>query len=217
MPRPSPRRRRPATGRLARYRHLTSWAVTLALALLAGTVTTTVVAGADDARRAWGERRTVAVAAAGLEPGTTIAAADLERRELPIAVLPPDVVHDPTGRVVTSPILAGEAVVEARVGDEGVTGVAALVPEDHVAVAVALDAPTPPLQIGDRVDVLAPGALGPPSLGSVGGPAVRVARGAVVVHLGDTALTVAVGDDDAAAVAAATLQGPVAVVLTGVG
>jgi hypothetical protein len=213
VPAPRPRRRRHlAVGPLGRYRHLASWAVTAGLALAAGGATATIVGRAADAERSWGDRRTVAVAGRDLAAGDVIAGGDVARRALPRTLVPPMAVDDPVGRVVIAPILAGEPVVEARVAGPDDAGVVALVPDGRAAVALPLDAPTPPLQIGDRVDVLAPGAAGL-DVGSL--PARRVARGATVVHPGETALTVAVADDEVTAVAAATLQGPVAVVVSG--
>jgi Flp pilus assembly protein CpaB len=220
MPRPAPRPRRrrahPA-GALARYRHLGSWALTAVLALAAGGATATIVGRAADAERAWGERRPVAMADRDLAPGDVIAGADVTRRPLPLALIPRAGVDDPVGRVVTAPIVAGEPVVEDRLAGPDDTGAAALVPDGHAAVAVALDAPAPPLRIGDRVDLVAPGALGAlggPTVDGGPGTARRVTRGATVVDVGETAVTVAVADDDVTTVAAATLQGPVAVVLT---
>lgn len=206
------RRRSLPVGPLGRYRHLTSWAVTAGLALAAGGATATIVGRAAEAERSWGERRTVAVAGRDLAAGDVINGDDVARRALPRAVMPAAAVDDPVGRVVTAPILAGEPVVEARVAGPDDEGAAALVSEGRAAVALPLETPTPPLRIGDRVDVVAPGV---PTLEVGSLPARRVARGATVVHSGETALTVAVADDDVTALAAATLQGPVAVVLSG--
>src|SRR5690606_3585174 len=95
----------------------------------------------------------VAVAAHDLLVGTTIGPDDLVEASLDPAVAA-RAVDEPEGRVVTSVILAGEPVVAGRVAPAGRTGAAALVPPGHRAVAVPVTLAAPPVEVGDRVDVL---------------------------------------------------------------
>jgi len=188
-----------------RYR-LRAWAVTVAAALLAGGVTASTVQQASRAAAAWGTRREVAVATRTLSPGAVIGSGDVERRALPEALLPDGALDDPVGRVVVSPVLAGEPVPQARVAPEGRHGPGALVPEGQVAVAVPADVPLPPLAPGDPVVVL--GVADPMTM-----QGVVLAREATVVAVTDDGVTVAVPAAAATTVTAALLAGPVALAL----
>jgi hypothetical protein len=190
--------------------------------------------------------RSVVVASRDLPPGTVVTDEAVALRELPLDAVAEAAMSDiPVGSVVRYPIVAGEAVVPDRLAPEGLSGTAALVPPSHRAVAVPLG-PTgaPPLQPGDRVDIvtftpdLAP--IEPPaepsvepslddvtgdpgsgtSEGIVGsaerqGPAVALATGAPVVDANDSAITVAVPTPVAPTVAWAAAQGLVALTLVG--
>ena len=108
---------------------------------------------------------------------------------------------------------AGEVVSRRRLAPEGVHGLAALVPKGSVAVAVARDEHTPPLERGQRVNVLTTAGLDPagPGLGTDadGAPveAQRVAKNALVVDVADDRVLIAVRDDESGTVAAALLNG----------
>jgi hypothetical protein len=69
-----------------------------------------------------------------------------------------------------------------------------------------------PLRVGDRVDVL---ATFDPGVSGDGEPTFAVARGAVVVHVGKEAVTVAVAEAAAPKVAYALAAGTVTLVLSG--
>jgi hypothetical protein len=209
------------------------------LALVTGLVAASLVRAGDEARRSWGATRPVAVAVRGLEPGDTVTADAVEVRDLPEAVVPSGALDEaPTGAIARQAVVAGEALVEGRLAPHGLTGTAALVPAGHRAVAVPVG-PTgaPPLAIGDLVDVLAvaPGLAPaaahdePPAEGPEGGspddpprddagpgpPAFALVERGLVVAADDTAASVAVPEDDAAAVAFAVSQGGVVLTLTG--
>ena len=99
----------------------------------------------------------VVVAAGDLPAGTTLAAADLVRVELPAALAPAGAVPEPaglTGRVLAGPLRAGEAVTDVRLVGPGLW---AAVPDGQVAAPVRLAdlAVATLLRAGDRVDVLA--------------------------------------------------------------
>lgn len=181
-------------------------------------VVTFVVAGAQlraasSARQRWGDMQQVAVARHDLRPGATIDAGAVEVRDLPTRAIPHGAVRaPPVGAVVRYPIVAGEPLLTARLAPDGLTGVAALLPPGHRAVAVAVGpGARPPLQIGDRVDVLTAVAMGESPDGFPTGPLVEAA---VVVDIATEAVTLAVPATTAPAVAYAVTQGLVVLALT---
>src|SRR5581483_4684553 len=110
----------------------------------------------------------------------------------PLAVLTDDAVDadaadDVTGRTVVAAIEAGEPLVRARLGPDGLRGVAALVPVGWRAVAVPVGDATVTLVVGDHVDL--------------------------VVAVDERAVTVAVPADAAPHVASAVTTGAVVPVL----
>lgn len=174
---------------------------TMALGLLAALITAGAVARAESTVSGYGETTEVAVARHLLDPGTEIAADDLDMRDLPVALIPQDPAPEPIGRVVTGSIMPGEVILEARVASEGAHGPAALLAADQVAIAIPLDGPAPTLAIDDQVDLL--GGEGPTVL-------VRRAR---VIETTQTAVTVGVDRDKSELIAGAVLRGPVFVAL----
>lgn len=181
-----------------------------------------------EARDRWGETRPVAVAQRDLEPGEVVDAAAVEVRELPRAVVSHGALDvEPVGSVVRYPVLAGEPLVGDRLAPEGLSGLAALVPEDGRAVSVPIGPlGMPPLQVGDTVEVL---VVLPPS-GDISGhgdheqherqlastePAFPLVSGARVIDVGEQAVTIVVARTDAARVAYASANGVVVLALTG--
>ncbi|CCH86371.1 Flp pilus assembly protein CpaB, SAF domain [Modestobacter italicus] len=122
----------------------------------------------------------VVTAAADLAPGTVLAAGDLTAVAVPVERAPAGSVADPaelTGRVLASPVRAGEAVTDVRLVGPGLWS---QVPAGEVAAPVRLAdlAVATLLRAGDRVDVL--GTTGDGELGAA--PAVElVAQGALVL------------------------------------
>jgi Flp pilus assembly protein CpaB len=192
-----------------------------ALAVATGLTVTSLVDGAGAARDRWGDTRPVVVATRDLEPGEVLDGGATAVRDLPAAVLGEAVLAEaPAGAVVRHPIVAGEPVVAARLAPTGLVGAAALVPEGERAVAVpAGPAPTPPLVVGDRVDVLAVLPAAPPGPGDVGlpasDPAFALVEQAAVVDVADGVVTVAVPEADAPRVAWAFGHGSVVLALAG--
>ena len=201
----TPRRR----ARIRRRRPPARWLAAAALAVMAGAVTAHVVGDAEATRQAYATRRSVPVVVRDLAPGATITSSDVEFRDRPALAVPDGVAAEPMGRVVRDRLLAGEVVVEARLAGSG-SGPGALLSPGRRALALPRDEVRVQLTIGDRVDVLAPDALGP-----AGGSATarRVARAAEVLAVDDTTLTVGVQSVEAPAVARAVLDGAVAVAL----
>ena len=147
-----------------------------------------------------------------LEPGDEIGAGDVVADTRPASFLPTGAVEeDPVGRRVTQVLRPGEVLVEHRLAGGDRRGAAALVPEGWRAVAVpALEAALP-VEVGQRVDVLA--ALDPAGTGAVGS---TVAEDGVVVHVAeDGTVTVAVTPSQAGRIVAALASGVVALALVG--
>ena len=186
----------------ARIRHVLArrpwlyWLAILVVAAAAATVAADAGAAVDDARRAWGRTRPVVVARVDLEPGDPLAGGTTTR-SLPVPLLPPSAVDEvASGAVARQHLGAGEVVVAADVAASG--SPQALIPPGWSAVAVAEVVPTG-AAIGDRVTAVADGV-------------VLASDGRVVGHVGDAVL-VAVPDDDAPALAAASAAGGAALVL----
>lgn len=193
--------------------------VVLGLAVVTGLVVVSLVSSAEAARQRWGRARPVAVATRDLAPGEVIDGSAVEVRRLPEAAVSPDALAEPpAGSVVRQPVVAGEALVPERLAPQGLTGVAALVPPGHRALALPIGPlAIPPLTLGDLVDVLAvlpvaqddlPGrAADEPSF-----PLVEAAR---VVDVGEQSITVAVPELDAPRVAWVLANGAVVLALAG--
>jgi Flp pilus assembly protein CpaB len=181
---------------------------------------------------AFGHLRSVPVVTRDLDAGAEIGPGDVVSRRLPVALLPKgSVATAPRGRVVVVPMTTGEVVLESKVAPTGLKGVAALLPEGTRALAVPVGAGTPPLAVGNHVDLLA--AFSPdqaassssPSAAPADGaadagssssndPSFPVAEDAVVVAVGHESVTVAVDQDAAPAVAYAIAAGTVLIALT---
>jgi Flp pilus assembly protein CpaB len=201
-------------------------ALVAVLALLTGIVVAGALRAADAARRQWGDSRVVAVARHDLAAGDVVGPGDVDLRDLPaVAVADEALAEAPVGAVTRHPVSAGEPLVAGRLGPDGLTGPAALVPEGHRAVAVPVGPlGRPPLQVGDQVDVL---AVVPTEVGveaesgdgedeaGDGVPAVPLVERALVVDVADEAVTVAVPAELTPAVAYAATQGALVLALTG--
>ena len=213
MPDPLPRPPfRAPTWRRFRRRPLLFWLVAVGLAALTAL---TVTRSVDEARAeldGYGPRRAALVAAVDLGTGVVIGPDDVETRLVPANLLAAGALgvdQVVTGRTVTAAILAGEALTTARLGPEGLSPVASLLPPGTRGLAVPAGSGAPPLEIGDTVDVLA--TL---DLGGDGPPTRAVAVGAIVVHVTDEAATVAVSIDEAPRVAYAVTAGAVTLALS---
>ncbi|MGI8686390.1 MAG: Flp pilus assembly protein CpaB [Acidimicrobiales bacterium] len=211
------------------------WVLSLALAAGTGTTVSRLVGEAADRAARLGGLVDVPVAARAVDAGEVVRAADVAVRRLPADALPHGpVAVSPAGKVALVPLVAGEVVLASKLAPEGLRGVAALVPPGHRALAVPVDPGGLALRPGDRVDVLATfdvaggagadeaaqpseeGASGGPDTPAVSpAPTFPVARGALVVGVGDEAVTVAVRPDEVPRVAFALARGTVALALAG--
>ena len=222
------RSRSPLPVALRRLRHhpVVSWSATLGAALLATAIVAAALARAEQAVEAYGTPVDVAVASVDLPIGAVVRPGDIRWEPRPAGLVLDGTVRagDPNaapplaldGRVVVAPIYAGEAVLAPRLAPEGHRGLAALLPPGARALTIPDRSRGPAVQVGDRVDLLRAGSSPLDSFGADGsGPlapsaARPVATAALVVHVADDgAVTVAVRDDEAPAVAAAIADGTV--------
>ena len=194
------------------------WALSAALSLATGLAVARLAGEAAARADRLGGLVDVPVATRRIAAGALLRAADVEVRSLPRAVVPSArVAADPAGRVAVVPLVPGEVVLAAKLAPDGLTGVAALVPPGHRALAVPVGDGALSLRPGNRVDVLATFDVpGPPAGGAAGvAPTFPVATAALVVATGDDAVTVAVTPDEAPRVAFALARGAVTLALTG--
>ena len=209
------------------------WVLSLALAAGTGLTVSRLVGEASARAARLGGLVDVAVAARPVEPGDVVRVADVAVRRLPAGALPDaPVAASPAGRVALVPIVTGEVLLAAKLAPEGLRGVAALVPPGQRALAVPVDRGGLTLRPGDRVDVLATfdvatgdpvgagaGGATPPvaevDAGAESAPTFPVALGALVVGVGDEAVTVAVSPEEVPRVAFALARGTVALALAG--
>lgn len=207
---------RPVRPRLPR-RALPWYLAVIALAV----VTTLVVRGslrrAAEAEAAYGRSRPVAVMVRDVPAGEVVAPDDLTVRRWPTALVPPGALDaTPADRTALVPLVAGEALVEARLSGPGIDGPGALLGPDERAVPIPVTVPGLALEVGDRVDVLAGGAIGGGPTGDLPigatGPDL-VVSGATVVAVSEDAVAVAVPARSAADVAAALTAGPLVLAL----
>lgn len=223
---PAPRRRRRRTA-------LQWWAATALAAASTFTAVSQATESAAAARRAWGETATVTVARRLVPAGAVVEPGDIDRRTVPRRLVPRAAVAvDAVGQTARQTLHPGEIVLAARLAPVGLSGVAALLPEGTRALAVPGGAGTPPLQVGDRVDVLATFDVAPApedaghdgigheeagaeATGPVAAPTFAVARAGLVVHRDDETVTVAVTVDEASRVAFALARGTVVLALAG--
>lgn len=199
VPRPSPRRR------LRLRRPLPWWSAVVVLAALTAVVVARLTAEAAAERDRWGDTVSVAVATADAAAGQPVVA---ELRRLPRSLVPDGAATSADGAVAAVALHAGEIVLEARLAPAGTSPVAALVPPGHRGVAVPAGDGLP-LVAGDLVDVLV--TLDPESAR----PTFAVASNATVVHVGESAVTVAVPVETAPRVAFAVAAGVVTLALSG--
>ncbi len=194
-----------------RRRPLVYWLLTGALALVTGLVVSNAVAGAREARADYGTARAVVVAAHDIPAGTMIEPGDVGVELRPIAVVPAGALTEPPiGQVASATIVEGEPLVESRIAGAGVGPVAAMISTGDLGIAVPLDPRTLRLAVGDRVEVLA--TFDPDSID--GNPTIVVAPLAVVVDVGDAAVTLSMPRADGERVAFALATAAVTVALT---
>ena len=191
-----------------RRRRVPYWLTASAAALLVALAVGRLSATAAAERARWGTARTAVVVTSAVRAGDRLAG-HVTTRSVPVALLPRRaLVTLPPDAVAAVDLTPGEIVLAQRL--TGRSTVAARLPSGSRAVAV----PTAgglPLEIGDRVDVLATFDTGDPAAE----PTLAVASDALVLAVGEDAATVAVSQSAAPRVAYALAVGTITLVLSG--
>ncbi|MEP7201327.1 MAG: hypothetical protein ABI894_01900 [Ilumatobacteraceae bacterium] len=171
------------------------WIYWLSVMVVAGMVGLGVVramADIDAARRSWGEKQTVWIASAAIEPGQAISATG---RSVPRAVVPIGAVDSaPDGSMARQHIGLGEIIVTSDLSAGGSVG---LIPVGWVGFAVT--APVAHFSVGDHLNVYS----GDQFVGA-----------GVVIGVGESDLMVAVEADAAPALSTGVLSGTLTLALT---
>lgn len=187
------------------------WILSLALAACTSVTIFRLAAAADARARYWGTLATVPVVTTPIAAGRPVEASHFEMRPVPESLLPHSgVVFEPVGLTAIVALWPGEVLIEAKLAPAGLEGPAAMLEPGERAVAVPRNDTTPPLAVGDRVDVIV--NLDPSVVG--GPPAVPLARAAPVLHVTEVAVTLAVSVDAATKVAFGAAQSALSLTIT---
>ena len=200
--------------RRALRRPIVWWALVALAAITTGVSVQQQYARAVEQQLAWGSQARVVVATADIDVGESIASAT-ELRVWPSAVVPDgaltDISVDDVARVR---LVTGELILAERVSSGATGGLVDLLPAGTVAVGVPIGSGTPPLSVGDRVDLLA--TFNRRTDQPTDEPdTTKVAERAVVVDVTSDVVTVAIDSDRAAATASALSRAAVTIALTG--
>lgn len=215
MPPYRPRRAlRPLRARLPR-RALAWYAAAAALTLLTAGLVHGSLRRATDAEAAYGRTAPVVVVTGEVGAGDVVDGEVAEVRRWPIVLVPGgavDAVPDRASLVALSP---GEVVLDRRLAGPGADGPAALLDRGERAVAVPVAVPGLPVEVGDRIDLVAGGVPGAGPVGDLPVTATPdvVATDAAVLAVTDETVVAALDAADAADVAAALTVGPLMVAL----
>ena len=193
------------------------WAFAVLLSLVTGLTVVRLVGEASARASRLGGLVDVPVAARPVEAGASLRARDVAVRRLPAAVLPDGpLARSAGGKTALVPLAAGEILLAAKLAPDGLRGVAALVPPGNRALAVPVDPGGLSLRTGHRVDVLATFEVAGGAEGAADtAPTFPVATDALVVDVGDEAVTIAVTPEQAPRVAFALARGTVTLALSG--
>lgn len=201
-------RRQPLfVSRLAlRRRPAIYWSICVVVATACAVTVGGLTARAEQAAARYGGLQAVAVVARPLALGDEVGDGDVRIEQVPRAFVPAGALtSSPVGRTVLAPLYPGEAVVAERLAPDGLRGVAALLPEGSVALAVPSGPTALELVVGDVVDVLA----------TAGDGSTRaVADDALVVDVREQTVTVAVDRREGTAVATALTPATLNLALT---
>jgi hypothetical protein len=163
------------------------WTIVAAVAAAGAIATASVLRGVDDERARWGDTATVLVAKRDVAAGESLAHVLAERR-YPVAMIPIGALESlEVGAAARHRLVAGEIVVDVDVAAS--TAPRSFIPPGWLGVAV-IESVASGAIVGDRVVVASEG--------------VRLAADALVVGGSDGVTVVAVPDDEAPTVAAAS-------------
>ncbi len=180
------------------------WLVVAVAAAITGLVVAAVVglAGNDSSL---GPPTPVVVATQPMEAGQPLSDQNTEVRRYPTLSLPADALDALAGDEVTSAALhPGDVVTRSRLGGLPLAG--------RSEVAVPTGTTLPPLAPGDLVDVLVTLTI-PDESGSQRRATLTVAQSAVVTNTADTAVTIAVTNQELHPVATALAEGTITLAL----
>lgn len=215
MPPYRPRRAlAPLRARLPR-RAIAWYAAAAALTLLTAAVVHGSLRRAAEAEAAYGATVPVAIVTAEVEPGEIVDSGVAEVRSWPRALAPDGAVDHLPERASLVSLSPGEVVLDRRLAGPGAVGPVALLGPGERAVPVPVAVPGLPVEVGDRIDLVAGGM---PGAGPAGDLPVTarpdvVAVDAAVLAVTDETLVAALDAADAADVAAALTVGPLMVAL----
>lgn len=183
------------------------WLAVVGLSLSVGLLLESGLSRAQADARRFGEPVRVVVARVDLAAGAMAGPDTVALRSWPASLVPNGTLRTvPDGQVVSQAILAGEPVVEARLGADG------LVPSGSRALALPTGPGALGVRVGDRVDLL---ATFDPLVAPAGeDPTVTVARAATVVAVRARSITVAVTEAETPRVAFALSQATITLALT---
>jgi Flp pilus assembly protein CpaB len=188
------------------------WVAAFVLAALTAVVVSGLVGRASAAAAPYGSVRSVPVVVRPVAAGEVVRPADVSSRRVPAAFVPAGAVGR-VGRVAVVPLGRGEVLLASKLAGAGEKGVAALLPDGAKALAVPVGPGMPPLERGNRVDVLASFEVADAPPGTE--PTFPVAVNAVVLAVDpDTAVTLAVSPTESPRVAFAIAKATVTLALT---
>ena len=163
------------------------WTIVVAVAAAGAIATASVLGAVEDERSRWGETAVVLVATRDVAAGEPLSGLTVERR-YPVAMIPPGAITTlEPGAAARHGLGAGEIVVDVDVA--ATTAPRSLIPRGWLAVAI-VEGVASGATIGDHVVVASEG--------------VRLAGDALIVGHADGVTIVAVPDDEAPMVAAAS-------------
>lgn len=204
LPRPRPRWRLRRPSRVA----LLAAAASVATFVFVQTAAT----ASESTRARWGPTVQAQVAVIDLDAGHRLTPDDVHLVAVPSSLVPDDATaSEPAGRVVRTPIGAGEIVVERRLSGPGAPGLGSMLGPDQRGVSVPASGLEPPLGVGDQVDVL---ATLDPSAGA-GEETVLLVERVMVVATNENGVTLAVERSDVPTLTHALVTTTVTLVLVG--
>lgn len=163
------------------------WTIVVAVAVAGAIATASVLGAVEDERSRWGETAVVLVATRDVAAGEPLSGLTVERR-YPVAMIPPGAITTlEPGAAARHGLGAGEIVGDLDVA--ATTAPRSLIPRGWLAVAI-VEGVASGATIGDHVVVASEG--------------VRLAGDALIVGHADGVTIVAVPDDEAPMVAAAS-------------
>lgn len=181
------------------------WLVVGVLAAATAGLTGQVLAGAESARRSWGQTLPVLVVDRAVETGEPLSAAVVEAR-WPKALVPAGALEElPDGARASGPLDPGSPVTDAVIAEVEPDG------DGRRRMAIPLGPARLPLEAGDHVDVW---ATTDPSLAGGELTTRRVATDAEVTSTGQAAVVVAVQADEVAPLTEAVALATVTIVAT---